>query len=62
MLPSSFKFSIITLVFQDGDQKGTVPSLLHRYVWKQPTSQLEALQEILKALPTQTGDAVLKKL
>ncbi len=55
------KFSIITLVFQDGDQTGAVPNLLHRYVWKQPATQLEALREILKALPVQTGDVYWKK-
>lgn len=54
------KFSIITLVFDDGDQKGNVPELLHRYVWKQPASQLEALREVLKALPIQTGDVSWK--
>lgn len=55
------KFSIITLVFEEGDQTGMVPSLLHRYVWKQPNSNLEALCEILKALPVQTGDVYWKK-
>ena len=54
------KFSIITLVFQDGDQTGVVPELLHRYVWKQPSGELEALGEILKALPIQTGDVYWK--
>lgn len=54
------KFSIITLVFDHGDQKGNVPELLHRYVWKQPASHLEALREVLKALPIQTGDVSWK--
>jgi len=48
-------------VFHEGDQKGTVPELLHRYVWKQPANNLEALREILKALPIQSGDVYWKK-
>ncbi|MDO8810924.1 MAG: toll/interleukin-1 receptor domain-containing protein [Gallionella sp.] len=51
------KFSIITLVFQEGANKGKVPELLHRYVWKEPATHLEALREIVKALPIQVGDA-----
>ena len=54
------KFSIITLVYQEEDCKGEVPALLHRYVWKQPENHLEALREILKALPIQTGDVYWK--
>lgn len=50
------KFSIITLVLGDGDSKGAVPDLLHRYFWKEPSNDLEALREIIKALPVQTGD------
>ena len=50
------KFSIITLVLGDGESKGAVPELLHRYVWKEPNNDLEALREIIKALPVQTGD------
>jgi hypothetical protein len=54
------KFSIITLVLGEGDSKGTVPELLHRYVWKEPKSHLEALCEVIKALPVQTGDVYWK--
>ena len=51
------KFSIITLVFSDENGKiGEVPALLKTYVWKQPTNDLEALQEIIKALPIKLGD------
>lgn len=51
------KFSIITLVFSDDTGKiGEVPELLKTYVWKQPTNDLEALQEIIKALPVKLGD------
>lgn len=54
------KFSIITLVYQEEDCTGDVPALLHRYVWKQPKNDMEALREILKALPIQTGDVYWK--
>jgi hypothetical protein len=49
------RFAIITLVFSSGPDKGKVPDLLHRYVWKEPRSELEALQEILRALPIRVG-------
>jgi len=49
------KFSIITLVFEENGQKGNVPDLLHRYVWKEPKNDLEALKEILRALPIKVG-------
>ncbi len=55
------KFSIITLVLGEGDSKGTVPELLHRYVWKEPKSDLEAFREVIKALPVQTGDVYWKQ-
>jgi hypothetical protein len=52
------RFAIITLVFDSGSAvKGVVPNLLHNYVWKEPNSDLEALQEIIRALPIQVGDA-----
>ena len=54
------RFSIITLVFEEDGIKGTVPSLLHRYVWKEPKNDLEALREILRALPVQVGDIYWK--
>jgi len=50
------RFQIISLVFANAQGiKGTVPDLLRQYVWKEPTSDLEAIQEILRALPVQTG-------
>ena len=49
------RFGIITLVFSNGTDKGTVPELLHRFVWKEPKSDLEALQEIIRALPICVG-------
>lgn len=46
------KFSIITLLFDDAEH-GTVhvPELLRPYVWKTPRTQLQALTEIIRALP-----------
>ena len=49
------KFSIITLVLQKKRVKGTVPDLLHKYVWKEPENELEILTEILKSLPINVG-------
>lgn len=51
------KFSIITLVFTDAEGKtGEVPELLKTYVWKQPCTDLDAIQEIIKALPVKLGE------
>lgn len=51
------RFSIITLVLADKNGKfGEVPELLRTYVWKQPNNDLEALQEIIKALPIKLGE------
>jgi hypothetical protein len=49
------RFAIITLVFGDGSARGNVPDLLRGYVWKEPKSQLQALQEIVRALPIRVG-------
>lgn len=54
------KFSIITLVFEDNNVKGTVPELLKPYVWKEPKTDLEAVREIIKALPLQIGNITYK--
>jgi hypothetical protein len=46
------RFSIITLVLDcPPNAKPPVPDLLHSYVWKEPRSDLEALREIVRALP-----------
>jgi hypothetical protein len=50
------KFAIITLVFTKERQQGTVPDLLRPYVWKEPSTELEAFREIIKALPVKVGD------
>ena len=54
------KFAIVTLVFNVDGQKGSVPALLTRYVWKEPTSELEAIREILRAIPITVGPAYWK--
>ncbi len=46
------RFSIITMILKDKDgTKGKVPELLKQYVWKEPETNLECLQEIIRALP-----------
>lgn len=54
------KFSIITLVVEEGGIKGTVPELLEPYVWKEPNTDLEAIREIIKSLPLQIGNIFYK--
>jgi len=51
------KFVIITLLLsgENGDS-GNVPDLLKPYVWKTPKNHLEALREIVKALPIERKD------
>lgn len=50
------KFSIITIVFDAANSRSNVPDLLHQYVWKEPVDDLEALREIVAALPVRVGD------
>lgn len=50
------RFSIITLLFSADGRIGSVPDLLKTYVWKQPDNDLEAIQEIVKALPVKLGE------
>ncbi|MBT8490272.1 MAG: toll/interleukin-1 receptor domain-containing protein [Deltaproteobacteria bacterium] len=48
----SNKFAVITLQFIGVDGKlGKIPDLLKTYVWKKPKTSLEALREIIRALP-----------
>lgn len=54
------KFAIITLVFEKDGTMGEVPALLQPYVWKTPADDLEALREIIKALPIQVGSVSYK--
>lgn len=50
------KFAIITLQFggKDGEE-ASIPDLLRSYVYKTPKSDLEALREIVRALPVAPG-------
>lgn len=44
-------FRIITLAFQSGTEKIEIPELLKGFVWKSPRTELDALTEIIQALP-----------
>ncbi|MDL1163818.1 toll/interleukin-1 receptor domain-containing protein [Yersinia pestis] len=49
-------FSIITLQFQDAQGNvGLIPDLLKRTIWKSPSNDLEAVREIVRALPIKLG-------
>ena len=51
------KFVIVTLLFNDsGGRTVEVPKLLKPYVWKTPNTQLQALREIIRALPVTSGN------
>jgi hypothetical protein len=51
------KFAIVTLLFVDNNgEVGKIPELLEPYVWKKPKTHLEALHEIIRALPIKVGD------
>ena len=50
------KFAIIALQFVDENGNvGGIPELLKAYVWKKPKTSLEALREIVRALPVTPG-------
>ncbi|MCL2649276.1 MAG: toll/interleukin-1 receptor domain-containing protein [Phycisphaerales bacterium] len=50
------KFAIIALQFVGPNGSvGEIPDLLKSYVWKKPKSHLEALREIIRALPISAG-------
>jgi len=49
------RFAIITLQFVEDGQNGEIPGLLKPYVWKTPETRLEALREIVRALPVFPG-------
>jgi len=53
-------FALITLVFDQG-RASEVPELLRKYVWKEPVNDLEALREILRALPLCVGTVRLRE-
>lgn len=55
-------FSIIALLLVDDDgNRPRVPDLLQQFVWKEPTGPLQAIEEILKALPIAASEISLKK-
>lgn len=54
------KFSIITLVYEADGKKGKVPDLLEPYVWKEPRNDLEALRELIRALPVRVNEVYWK--
>jgi hypothetical protein len=45
------QFAIVTLVLGTPDNRGEVPALLRNFVWKEPSNQIEALRELIRALP-----------
>jgi len=50
------KFAIVALQFVGvGGALGAIPELLKTYVWKKPKTPLEALREIVRALPVVPG-------
>ncbi len=50
------RFAIITLQFVGNDGKvSPIPELLQPYIWKKPKTDLEALREIIRALPVAPG-------
>jgi hypothetical protein len=56
------RFSIITIVLDsENSNKIIIPDLLKQYVWKRPKNYLEALREIIRALPVEVGKIQWKK-
>jgi hypothetical protein len=53
-------FAIVTLVFEKDGKTARVPDLLRRFWWKTPRTDLEALREILKAIPVKPGPVYWK--
>ena len=49
------RFAIVTLVFDKKGHEIQVPDLLRPFVWKHPKSDLDGLNEIIRALPIQIG-------
>lgn len=51
------RFAIIALSFCDeAGNEGQVPKLLQSYVWKHPKHDLEAIREIVRAVPLALGE------
>jgi hypothetical protein len=50
------RFTILALAMKDDKgEKGSVPDLLHQWVWKEPENELQALSDIIRAIPIQVG-------
>lgn len=50
------RFAILVLRMADADgKKGDVPDVFSPYVWKEPKDELEALREIIRAIPFELG-------
>lgn len=55
------RFEIITIILaQKRGQKVTVPEPLQDYIWKEPRNDLEAFEEIIRALPLGLGEPRFK--
>jgi hypothetical protein len=50
------RFTLITIVLPNKGEQPEIPVLLRPYVWKTPRSDLEALLEIINALPIETAN------
>jgi hypothetical protein len=50
------RFAIVMLRLPDANgERGEIPELLRIYVWAEPADELDALRQILRALPVQPG-------
>lgn len=54
------KFAIITLCLTKGGDEGAVPELLKSYIYKKPLHELDAMFEIIRALPIAVGEPRLR--
>lgn len=50
------KFAVITLCLTKNGVEGDVPSLLKHYIYKKPVHELDAMLEIVRALPIGLGE------
>jgi TIR domain len=48
-------FAIITLCLSKDGQEGDVPGLLRHFIYKKPKHEMEAMLEIIRALPIKAG-------
>jgi hypothetical protein len=50
------RFAIITLCLSKNGQEGQIPDLLKNYIYKKPLHELDAMVEIIRALPIKLGE------